>query len=199
MPTSYRELSFKQYCELVNQSDFMSQLAILLKCDRSLIESAKMSFDTEKQIYKALEFFSDLPDFNKIDLPSKIKIKDKSIEVPRDLDLESFGQRMKAQERISQAESKQESLINILPYLCSIYLEPLYYDRAFDATKTEKFAEEVLKDCSYLDLYKIGSFFLRKYSESYLSGQAVLRKQKKKSLLSILLKKNFSSERAAKS
>jgi hypothetical protein len=181
LPQSYREMTYNQYLSLCKDKDsnLMSRLAILLNTTIETLEGATMEKETEKKILASLNWFNNLPDFDKIELPDYIFLEGKKCRVPKDIDYETFGQRHYAQEIIMKYEKEGYLLIDLLPKLCAIYFEPIWSDKPFEIKRVQNF-ESIIKESSFLDIYKIGSFFLRIYSESYQRGTSVSKMLKNK-------------------
>ncbi len=175
LPLSWNDITYKQYLLLQNnQSGLIGTLSILLNIANSELQTWISTKELEKQILTAISWCNNIPNLSDYDLPKMLIVGGKEMKVPRNLDYETFGQRVFAQELLTNKKLDSDNL----PILVATYFEPLFFERAFDSNNVEGFSERIL-ECKFFDVWRIGSFFLRKLLGLPKNGADYLEKCKK--------------------
>lgn len=187
LPLSWNDITYKQYLLLTNnQSGLIGTLSILLNIANSELQTWISTKELEKQILTAISWCNNVPNLSDYDLPKQLIVGGKEMKVPKNLDYETFGQRVFAQELLTNKKLDSENL----PMLVATYFEPLFFGRAFDSNNVEEFSERILQ-CKFFDVWRIGSFFLRKLLGLPKNGTDYLKRYKK-----TLQRKNYTDLQA---
>lgn len=173
IPLSWDDISVEKFISLrafsdqpYDEADFLS---IILDCDKKeLLRNQDADFEFE--VFKQLEWYRTQPiHLDKLILPSKIKIGDKELKVPKDIGYKSYGQKISLQDRIKV--EKNDDPVEIIPYALAIYFYNDYYggDELPEDEIIENFAEDICMKCSITQAYPVGYFFLMRFVESMSS------------------------------
>lgn len=183
LPLSWNDITYKQYLLLTNtQNGLIGTLSILLKIPNSELDALITTKEIEKQLLTAINWCNKVPNLSDYNLPRQLIVGGKEMEVAKDLDYTTFGQRVFAQELLTNKKLDSENL----PMLVATYFEPLFFERAFDSNNVLEFSERILQ-CKFFDVWRIGSFFLRKLLGLPKNGADYLSRYKK------ILQKNNST------
>lgn len=197
IPTTWQEVTLRQYMELQNHREdlnILRLLSILTGVEyRILLNINSDSFDD--RIMDSIEFIKAPIDIYTLEEKESITINGKVIKVP-DASTHTIGQKLLLQSKIRLLQETGEGSHAILvSYAVAIYLQPLIDGTQFDDSRVEEIREIVLS-LPLIDVYPIGCFFLSGWI-TFLrsSGQPSQQpQQKKKSGLGLpLFSLNFMS------
>lgn len=130
-------------------------------------------------------------DFDKLEIPEQLVINDNKIAIPRDLGLETFGQKMLVDNKLKlfideqikskePAGTKKYSPIKLIDYFSAVYLCKWIVGKdQFDAGDLETALMHVRNTPAYL-IYPIAGFFLRKSIDSTGIGKKLSRLEKRR-------------------
>ena len=134
--------------------------------------------DIASQILPCLEWSNEAFDWNSLPAPCWLVIKgefnrgagpnlwySKVLEVPFNLDLESYGQKVYIESLIG---NEKLSSLQRVPLVLAAYFEPIYSGQDFNVDRLEDFLPVILAT-SCTEALPIYSFFFRKFSASMRS------------------------------
>lgn len=163
IPKSFDEMTYSQMIKLVEWDGLTFA---------ELIQSwSGLDFDEALNYYDSIApnvfdwlFTEKLFDrLNKLNCPNKIEINGKSVKVPNDLRIESFGKKMminNIQLSINQSDDSSLALLKSIPKAVAVYLCDKYFGH-FDSSKIDEL-ELLINDLPAVKVYPIGMFFFRK-------------------------------------
>ena len=189
MPSSWQEISFnlgfKLITEELNEIQIFSQLSGLT--EKEIKDST--DFENLYHFINAFTFLKELPgNLERPEMPKTCKLGGRLIIFPYVLYADTFdlgkcsvGQ-VKDMEQVITSMTKEfigeeerelsnDEVIQIMPYVVSIYVQMLL-DHEYDYAKAMKLVDEVKDKMSFKEVLNIGSFFLQRLIELN-SGQAV--------------------------
>lgn len=114
----------------------------------------------------AFVYYDDIP----TGIPKTLKIKDKTIEIPKDLSGMTIGQGIQIRQRMDRVKDIRE----LISFACAMYLQPFYdgqkvNDRfvkaQFDMDRVREL-EEVILQMPITETYGLGFFFLKKLNNA---------------------------------
>ena len=183
LPTSYGELSHRQYMDLLNlkdPNDFIGILSILSGLHREDWELCQDSM-IDIAIMPHISFLNELFDKEYI-LPDTIEIDGVRYKLPGTIEVNTFGQKLALQRCIANAEKKGLAEIEVYPYVVALYMQPIVTESEYNEDKVEKL-EEKIRDCRIDEVFPIASFFLLNSVRSLQKKQSILstNQQAKKS------------------
>jgi len=157
-----------------DSKDFIAVLSVLSGVSYSKISQARQ-LDIDEQLAPHIAWAREKVNWKKVKIPKEIYFGMKTMEVPTDLEVESFGKKItldaKVNELLGQGEKgKLVDLAELIPYAFSVYFCDKYYGKAFDQTMVTLFLP-VVNGLPIKRVYPIGAFFLKKYSASESSTQ----------------------------
>ena len=127
------------------------------------------------------------PNFNVNEVPKTIKIKDKQVKVPKELEFKTYGQKVYLTNRIMEVFKDQqdpeesiknekflENFIELIPDALATYLYPEYSGKPFDTEELAEFREFVLDNTKAKEGYPIAYFFLMRSIDSMKSRISTL-------------------------
>lgn len=168
-PTAWEDLTFDQGCRIFTEwydqdsNDVMKLLSILSGVEVSVWENAVGN--VEADILPRLDFMKDAPELETRPVPKTLKIGEKEITLPKNIRLETFGQKVSLQSTINKSIGKPHDLFLIIPAAVAVYTYPQYFNAPLDSGKLKTFTE-LIGTCSFLDVYSAGKFFFLKSLKS---------------------------------
>jgi hypothetical protein len=168
-PENWQEVTLKQVLDLekADRSDKLQILSCFTGLDLRTIENAKG--DLFEPMYQVLSFITDAPKWDKVKRPKEVTLKDKSIKPPKDISLETFGQKWRAMEAIQAHENK----IDCIPDILAIYFQPSY-DGIFESSRIED-VKEMVYDMPAYQAMPYGFFFFKKLTGWKVIGMIGLK------------------------
>lgn len=164
-PTDWSDLTFDQGRRIVTEwyPNDPDNVFLLLSILSGVEENVWLNStgDLQEQIIPRLDFLSTIPDLEKIPFPKKMKIGDREIKLPQNLQLETWGQKNKLQGIINKHIATPNGPYVIIPWAVAVYAFPEYYGEPIDSKKLTTFFE-LIEKASFLDVYSAGKFFFRK-------------------------------------
>lgn len=162
-PTKWEEVTVKQFQELKqwNQKDFVKLLSILTCVPYDILFNTQ-TIDIDVKLMPALKFI-EVP-LNDSTLPpvSHIKIDGKQYPVPKDLGKYTFGQKIVATTKINEALKQYNDAYVVLSQMVAIYMQPIIQEKPYNEDEADKMAAEVIDNCSIVEVFAVGCFFLQK-------------------------------------
>ena len=169
LPTEWKDLTFDQGSRLftewfsLDKKNIYLLLSILSGIEVFYWENA--TGDIEKDIISRIQFINHEIDLDAFPFPEKMKIGDKEIPLPKNLWLETFGQKTKLHADINAAYGKPHDLFLIIPTAVATYAYPAYYNAPIDGKRLKTFIE-LVKQANFLEVYSAGKFFFLKSLKS---------------------------------
>lgn len=194
-PTGYHDLTYKQFLRLRTEytGDIGQLLDILTDIPRAIW--MKLPVAEANKITKFLSWIVDSPiKWDEIAVPATLHFHGKDFTIPKDLGLETFGQKIVLETKISQivnamlhpaaksstppnaktvALSAQQKaatqLVSFIPYVVATYMQPRLNNTDFNEDEVLAVEQEIL-NCRAVEVYPIGNFFIRTLLGSAKSG-----------------------------
>ena len=180
IPNSWNEISWSDGFYLLAHGGEMTDIALLSFLSGISIEKLRQETDIESIHYliHSLTFLADYPSFDKASFPREYG----GTSLPWidkydifDLGGCSVGQVEDMRMIITQANAQSDlEVVQLYPQICAIYLQPIFYGPAYDFDKA-KLMSEVIQYDSFLPVYNMGAFFLKKLSGLPTGLQSVKR------------------------
>lgn len=159
VPESWEEVTLRQLINMSEQwsgsnADVIELLAALTSEKYDDLASTKSNIWIP--VLSVLDFlFEDPPKWDKLKAPKKIRLNDRWLEIPKDLGLERFGQKVLAVQMMET--SKEEKQLHLMPKLIALYLQPKY-DGKYIAKRMDTL-ERYVMELPALHAVPIGNFF----------------------------------------
>lgn len=197
IPVSWSEITVDHLVNiraLKNLSDVFAILAVLTGTSVKIWKLADLDSFNYRQLITAIEWIwkTPLPKFAERKMPAKISFGDKLLEIPTDLNLKTFQQRYDFEQAVFPCIDKTGDIIDALPPLIAIYMQPLYTGELYNGDNLKPFME-MANQVKAIDAYPVGSFFLKQYllltkqkSKPLNKSVAVTQTKKKKQALKSL-------------
>lgn len=171
IPTRIEDLSLKQILSLralkEDSGDF-DALSILSGIDIEILQSI-----TEKSISDILTKMEGLTliDLDKLDIPQKLEISGRMVNVPDSIDQLPFQSVVNVESRLLMSENPESEMAYVLGQL--IYMN-YSGDEKFNESKAEALGIELESLPGHI-LYPVGAFFLRILQKNRSIGQRILK------------------------
>lgn len=206
IPTNWHEVTISQFIELLKADKFIKKLSILTGIDYHDIMNAD-DVDLDQKLLPFLDYLTKPTDYEAWKVPEYISTSvypgARKIKVPKDLDMETFGQKITYQQ-MEQAEINKQRTLNpgedmdfttlIIPVL-AVYFQPLYHEEKFNDDKVDDFMEVVAKiPCD--EAWPTAFFLFRKYSALKDFMGLALNQMKRYRLINWLRKRALKSLRS---
>ena len=167
MPSQWQEVNvetFERLAELDNDyTDTLKFLAALSGVDYSTLMNAKESLGA--MVTSGLKFIADQqPLLQKIPHKSHFVFEGKGYKVPKDMELERFGQKIMMQQRMSTKQPHE-----CIAFAVALYMQPII-DGKFDEAKIADLEAEV-KKMSIIEIYPLANFFFSQLKLYRLVGR----------------------------
>lgn len=171
-PAGWDELTFRQFLEIRQFEPEHGGTPRLLEILTGIEREAwlNMHAGIAGTLSSLLEWVDTPPNYD-VPAPTSIKIGDKTYSVPRDLGMETFGQKITLESKVQKYEEAKGDLFELMPDAMAIYFQPIVDEGPFDDRKAE-LLKEVFYNCRAVDVYPIASFFLRSAKDSVASGRS---------------------------
>ena len=158
IPEGWEECKLKHIVKLDlwdgDSSDIIGLMGCFVDLPTEVLEATHSNL--WEPLFKVLAFVFNPPSWHNLKKPDKILINDKYVKVPKNLELESFGQKVMAMQKMVVDQDS----IRVIPDILAIYLQPVY-DNKFSRPRIEVVKEYIL-ECNAIDTVPIGRFFFRK-------------------------------------
>lgn len=173
VPTKWNDITAGQYVAAVLSQDESGFLASL--CNVTANDILNMKIDDVKALAESLAFTNDSEAIFKTERPVKLKIQDKYIICPENLEVEKYGLYTMAIELIKDLRSdnggpENEVMANILVKLFCIYTYmPFYGKRKLDPNDYEQGItdyEKLILQLPVTTVFPLGGFYLDKFLKS---------------------------------
>lgn len=196
-PTSYHDLTYGQFLRLRTEykgSDLGHLLDILTGIPRPVWMNLPIA-EASKIIQGLQWIITGAFKWDELPVPAQITYAGKAYNIPKDLGLETFGQKIVLEARLDAAlkapfykPTKPEDFKNLLtntvsaqlaasiPYIVAVYMQPRVTGKPFDETEVAAFELEIL-NCRAVEVYPIGNFFIRSLLGSLMRGLTPSRPQ----------------------
>lgn len=170
VPNSWDECSTNLFFELAgaDHSDYIEMIAILSGLPRSVISQSRQ-LDLDTILDPHLTWMGEQINWKKIKPPKEIYFGIKTLKVPTDLDLETFGQKLVMDSIIDEntktkgkGKGKQSvvNLSKLIPAAFAVYFAAKYYEKDFERELVDEFLP-IVGELPIMTVYPIGSFFLK--------------------------------------
>lgn len=165
LPTSWDEVTVNHFIK----PEFLSGNALSLLSAISGMPVKELAYVTEdvaKRFEETVSFMNEDPDGWKGEHKEEIDFMGKRCKIPRDLELETFGQKV----MFGQALGKYSFIYAAIPEAIAIYLGPQVFEEWYKPDLMEKMTEAV-RAMPIHEVFPIASFFLRTSSVLRQSGR----------------------------
>lgn len=159
-PSGWDELTFRQLAALRKQegNDTGHLLEILTGIERN--GWLNMPSGIAGTLARLLDWVQTPLNWYQLIPPKAIKIGEKEYQVPKDLGLKTFGQKITLETKVQKMLEQKKDLFEIMPDAMAIYFQPIVDGGNFDDQKAEDM-RELFYDCPAIHVFPIASFFLR--------------------------------------
>lgn len=169
-PQNYGELNFQQFFDLrknpVTDLEVIAILSGIPKREWELCENVNIDFFVKEY----LEFLKDKADFDLFFLPDFITISGKQYPRPKEINLQTYGQKIALVSAIQEAEEKGGTEIDVYPFALALYMQPTITGTPFDMDAVDKLVPEIMK-CKIAEAWPLCSFFLSNCEKSLKENQ----------------------------
>jgi hypothetical protein len=183
---SWEDVTVEQFIKINNnpklaKGDVLELASILSGVDYDFFFELDPNVVNIDEILECLTFVKEIPDFKKIPLPSAFHIAGRPIEVPTDLTIECWGQKIMFEEKMSEALKLHGDPLPMIDQLLAIYF--------CNRITGKQFSEKDLPEATRLiglskitEAYPIANFFLNKYFKSItkIKSSLPVRRTRKK-------------------
>lgn len=169
IPTAWNELTLGQLMaiekERSSEADVLRLFSILAGVEIQLAENITDT-DIEANIFEALQFLNEPPDWNKLTRPTHLIIEGRPEKIPTDVGAAMLGQKIMLMGTVSTPEKMLESIGSVI----AIYMQP-EVDKKRNAGKLKYDSERVkiiaedLKNANGLECYATALFFFARSKE----------------------------------
>ena len=164
LPTGWHDVSTKMFFELKTWAkETPGNYAKLFSVLSGLpYESwAEASVNIDQKLWPYLDWFDKKMNFDGLKVPEYVTVWGKTMKVPHDMALETFGQKALCMQHIQELlESDHEEIATLSPRMFAYYMQPYFDEGPFDEAKAEAFIEKV-EAAPILEVYPVGNFFLK--------------------------------------
>lgn len=171
IPEGYEDLTLGQYIDRLKWDG--EDILDLVKTMTGLGDEVIRNTDTEYVMNTIVSrlgwlktppsfmFTEDTPEDKRIELPvpSKINIDKYVVVVPKDIEFETYGQKISLQIHIKMSQKEELTVVEIIPFCLAIYLQPVLEGRKYDEDRARRLIPKIL-EMNFVDAYSVGSFFL---------------------------------------
>lgn len=169
IPQGWFDLNIRQYKKLksyVRHNDIIFMAAMLDVSEQEIIDCDIT--DLDHIVYANVSWYISQKDTIEESM-SKMKHKSitvdgKVIDIPKDLKMETFGQKISAEQLLEKAADKNP--YDIIAEIIAIYLYPKVYNKKFDYDAAIEFRDRHVYDISIIEAFPLGTFFLKRLGES---------------------------------
>lgn len=170
IPQSWDDINLRQYLRIYSSPKFddIEFLSVMLDCSQEEVKRATIT-DLDMIVYPQLEWYLS-EDIEKVaqkltsgKRPKTIKINNKDVAVPYDIQMKEFGQKISAEQSLNK---HKDNPLLAMPEIMAIYLYPEYSGELYDYDKAMLFCEEFIVALPLMDAYPVGRFFLMTLRES---------------------------------
>lgn len=176
IPTNWGDCTLGQ-CIDISQADVSEKgfkvklLSILTGLSTEEILSSS-DVDYWNSISTLIEFIAEEPDMKSFEFPRFIKIGETKCNIPKDLTLETYGQKIALEELIRTAAEGADGKLNVLelmPTALSIYFYPIIAGQKFNDERVDEFTD-LMKSIPVKYAFPVAGFFLSKFGISRKSN-----------------------------
>lgn len=205
IPQSWDEITFEQFYRLelwkqTKELDLIRALAILTTLPYEIWNKSNYG-DFKHIVLPNIEWLSKPLKIRKIRMKDKIEIMGKVIEIPKNAEVETLGQKVAIDLQFAKYGQMYKENTKLafyqMGYAMAVYCSPKISENDFDLEHTAIVQMEIQK-MPAIDIIPIASFFLQKFSDSTRwSGISQVRNSIKMSVMQILhrLKNSVSLKR----
>jgi len=166
LPSKWEEVTVKQFIDLEGSKGTDNPtklLSILSGIPLPKIMDTKTNLQI--QINEALNFITlNPPEWKMLSLRDVYLFKGQFYNVPKDLELETFGQKILLQNKLNATDNP----ITVIAYAIAIYMQKVI-DGRFDENKANKLEKEVLQ-MRITEVYPLAIFFFHQLTKSKKYG-----------------------------
>lgn len=167
LPYGWAGLTLREWMDMRfswDKSDYIRLLEILSGVPYDTWYSCRV-IDLDKKVNPILSMITTSPDWEKLPVPSLVTLGGTEIKVPKDLKLETFGQKSVLQIKTNKAQDEYGDPLRALPEALAIYFQPQLTGKPFDGITLEEIIPLVM-EMPILEAYPVGTFFLINYGLS---------------------------------
>lgn len=166
-PTDWIEVTTEMWLKIIgldDKTDDLSLMSVITGIEKDELEKSQDD-NIELVFFENMQWYVTPINLTSLDVPKSIIIDGVKIEIPKDLGYKTLGQRIYMQQTIRQ---NYENIDKVLPIAYGVYVMPEFTGQPFDAEKIDAFMSDVVMKRPIVEVFPIGSFFLRK-SLDYLN------------------------------
>lgn len=170
LPTSYGELTLKQFIDLIEIPDdenYLDVISILSGVDKKVLSQCEI-LEIDHLLSPFIEFLQE-PLKGEFVLPDNIQIAGIWYPKPSGIGINTFGQKISLQRAITKSEKEERKEYEIYAYIIALYIQPAVTKSAYDEDKVDELVPEIM-NCRISEVFPIASFFLKNY-ETYLNSK----------------------------
>ncbi len=169
-PTRWQDLKYSTFLKLYTDwanddpDDLLKLLTILTGVPYEIWYNAVG--DVNKDILPRLDFLKDAPAIELEPVPTEIKIGDKVVKVPKEINTETYGQYLTLRKAAAKASGTENDLLKVIPTAVAVYTYCQYYEtKKIDENKLKEYIETI-SELPLYDVYPLGRFFFLKFISS---------------------------------
>lgn len=167
IPSAWHELTVEHFVKiraLENITDAFSLLSVLTGTSDKQWKELDLDEFNYSQLMAAVEWIwkEPTPKFAELPMPDVLPFGDKFLVIPKDLNLKTFQQRYDFEQAVFPCIEKTGDIVDVLPKLIAIYLQPLYTGEKYNGDDLDPFIA-MANGIKALDAYPVGSFFLKQF------------------------------------
>lgn len=156
LPKSYDEITMRQFQALHAAKSDYEIVAAFVGGDVSEIEEPNLD---DMVFGEIAEWYFKEFDWEAVPRPEKITVLGVEVSIPKDLSLETFGQKVLAEQ--AMIENRGRDVISLSCKVVAIYLQKRVFPGKIDEARIDEL-EKALLDMPAIQIYPIASFFLQK-------------------------------------
>jgi hypothetical protein len=164
IPTSYEELTVRQFVAISKTTDLVDILSILSDIPREDWLNCS-DIDIDITLAPWLAWLNIKKDWTALKPPQSIKLGERNIDIPRNLRVHTWGQKLLLEKIWRSVVNGQVNEADTIAESVAIYLQPAICESKFDDNKIDE-VKEIINKLAIVDIYPIASFFFAKYIRS---------------------------------
>lgn len=174
VPRGYDEITIGQYIDILkwDGKSLLDVVGILTGLPDEIIQNTDVH-QVAQDVVKYLNWVTVPPQFMDTEsefycefpVPDTIKIGFKQYTVPKDITLETFGQKISLQVHLKMAQKDELSLAETIPMALAIYFYPIVSGKPYDEDRARELLP-LIKKVNLLDAYVVSAFFLNNSRKS---------------------------------
>ena len=178
LPENWSEITLKHLINLElwrgDNTDPVGLLACFLDIDPEILANSKSNL--WKELLTVFSYVFTPPKWHNLKKKDKILMDGKYIHVPKQLELERFGQKVLSLQYMVNVKDESDQ-IKAIPDILTVYFQPLY-DGKFSRLRLD-YVKNIVMNIPAIDAVPIGRFFFRKLLRKKSYGKIGLTQYRK--------------------